>query len=167
MDYLKATPSMWALIILSSATIFTILWFMDALTHKKLVGHEITEKELNTHRILIGTSVLMELSLVLMYWSSILALPLFVASFLTRTAHEFIDELYFHMDRCSNRETALHLGMWLSVLVKTSAMFIWGFFSNYVGIESLSFWFFLWGLLVFLVMSYTSYVEWNHNTKQN
>lgn len=161
MDFLEVTPTMWALMILLAASAFTMLWYLDALTHKEIAKADISDKELTTHRILISTSILMEFALVGMYWSSFLFLPIFIAAFITRTAHEFIDELHFHVDRCSPRETALHLGMWLSVLIKTSAMFIWGFFSNYEGVESLPLLFYIWAILIFLVMSYTSFVEWN------
>ena len=117
-----------AFAILMSATIFVIAWSLDAITHTRLVKIDITDKELQTHRILILSSGLMELCLVLMYWFDIEILPIFIAALVTRTAHEFIDELRYHTDRCTFRETLLHLIMWISVISKTGFLFIWGFY---------------------------------------
>ena len=103
-----------AFAILMSATIFVIAWSLDAITHTRLVKIDITDKELQTHRILILSSGLMELCLVLMYWFDVEILPVFIAALVTRTAHEFIDELRYHIDRCTFRETLLHLIMWIS-----------------------------------------------------
>ena len=124
----QINPSYFACAILISATIFVIAWSLDAITHSRLVKVDISDKELQTHRILILSSGLMELCLVLMYWFDIEILPIFIAAVVTRTAHEFIDELRYHTDRCSFYETILHLTMWISVISKTSFLFIWGFF---------------------------------------
>lgn len=153
-------PIYWALIILASATCFTILWGVDALTHKKLVHIDIHDKELQTHRNILKASFLMEISLVLMYWEPVYMLPFFIAFFITRLAHEFIDELHFHTERCSKNETNLHLYMWFSVLIKTFAMFMWGFFFKYKGINELPFLIYVWAGIVLLVMSYISLKEW-------
>jgi hypothetical protein len=150
----------WAILILIAATIFTIFWGLDAKTHKKLVEIDITDKELQTHRNILTASLIMEVSLVMMFWFPLAMLPIFIASFLTRFVHEFIDELHFHSDRCSPYESMLHLGMWVSVLTKIAAMFIWGFFLQYEGIWNLPVYFYPWAIILFMSMTYISYVEW-------
>jgi hypothetical protein len=161
MQQLNAVEPMdWALIILISSTVFTVLWSLDALTHKKIAHIDLTDKELQTHRNILLASVLMEASLVGMFWLPGLMLPLFVAFFITRTAHEFIDELHYHTGRCTPYETYLHLGMWVTVLTKTFAMFIWGFFYQFKGIEDLSWTLYCWAAIVFLSMNLISYFEW-------
>jgi hypothetical protein len=154
------TPMQWALMTLSAGTVFTIFWILDALTHKELVKVDITDRELQTHRNILAASMLMELSLVLMYWSPWLMLPLFIAFFITRLVHEFIDELHFHTDRCSKYESTLHLGMWISVLSKTGAMFMWGFFTQFDGVLELPMYMYVWGGIIFLTMGYVSFVEY-------
>lgn len=146
--------------ILISSTIFVIAWSLDAITHSRLVKIDISDKELQTHRILILSSGLMELCLVLMYWFDIEILPIFIAAVVTRTAHEFIDELRYHTDRCTFRETLLHLIMWITVISKTSFLFIWGFFTHYQGLEKLHPAFYIWGILIIGIMSITSVKEW-------
>lgn len=146
--------------ILSAATLFTIFWSLDAVTHKKLVQVDITDQELQTHRNILTASLLMELSLVLMFWYPLIMLPFFIAFFITRLVHEFIDELKYHSDRCTPYESRLHLGMWTTVLLKTGLMFMWGFFGQFDGILELNVIFYVWGILVFGVMGYVSLVEW-------
>lgn len=150
----------WALIVLVSGSSFTLFWFLDSLMHAGLDDTPITERELVTHRILIGTSLFMEASLVAMFWFPLLALPFFIATFLTRLAHEFIDELHFHMNRCTPRETFLHVVMWLSIQIKTFAMLIWGFKYQFRGVEDLHPVLYVWAGITFLFMAYTSYKEW-------
>jgi magnesium-transporting ATPase (P-type) len=153
-------PLSFALIILISSTVFAIAWGLDAMTHKELVKVDITDKELQTHRNILTASLLMEISLVFMYWFPLIMLPVFIATLVTRTVHEFIDELHFHTDRCSSYESTLHLIMWITVITKTAAMFIWGFFTQYNGVLELPLPFYIWGLLVFSIMGYTSWVEY-------
>lgn len=160
-ELIKETgPIFWAIIILGSATVFTVLWSLDAITHKKLAQIDITDKELQTHRNILTASFLMEVSLVLMFWFQALMLPFFIAFFITRLVHEFIDELKYHADRCTPYESQLHLGMWMSVLIKTFAMFIWGFFTGFDGVLDLPVIFIVWAGLILCVMSYVSWVEW-------
>jgi hypothetical protein len=154
-------PAFFAWAILISATVFTVTWFLDAITHSRLVKVDITEKELNTHRVLILTSGLMELSLLLMYWFHFEVLPLFLAAFITRTVHEIIDEMHWHTGRCSFYETMLHLVMWISILHKTFLMFLWGFFTHYQGLSELHPAFYAWGIIIVIVMTYTSWKEWH------
>jgi hypothetical protein len=153
-------PNFWAVAILSSATLFTFFWLLDARTHKALVKIDITDKELQTHRNILVTSLLMEASLVGMFWYQIELLPFFIAFFITRTAQEFIDELHFHTGRCTVYESRLHLGMWISVLSKTALMFMWGFFTGYKGILELNIALYVWAVIVFGAMSVISYFEW-------
>ena len=156
----ETTPQFWAIAILLSATIFTIAWSFDALTHKKLAHIDITDRELHTHRNILVASMIMELSLVGMYWFPLAMLPLFIGSGITRFSQEFIDELHYHADRCTPYESFLHLIMWIAVWTKASAMFIWGFFTKFQGIEDLHPGFYVWGGIVFLVMGYISQKEW-------
>lgn len=161
MNYIeKIIPEHFALVILCSASIFTFFWFLDSITHGKLVKIEITDKELQTHRTILLTSCLMELSLVLMFWWPIEMLPFFIAFFITRTAHEFIDELHWHTDRCSAYESFLHLGMWLSMLTNTFAMFMWGFFKQFNGIEKMNPVYFVWAGILFICLSWVGFKEW-------
>jgi len=150
----------WAVMVLVPATVFTILWLFDALTHERLVHVDITDKELQVHRSILVASVVMELSLLGMYFFLWPCLPLFVASFITRAAIEFMDELVFHVHRCDKRETFIHLGMWITVYAKTIALFLWGFFLSYKGVDQLSFLFYLWASLVFGAMGWISFQEW-------
>lgn len=156
----EVSPVYWAVAILMAATGFTVLWLLDAITHKALVKIDITDKELQTHRNILVTSMLMEASLVAMFWWQWEALPFFIAFFITRTVHEFIDELHFHTDRCTVYESRLHLGMWITVLSKTVLMFMWGFFTGYKGILELPLLLYVWAALVFGTMSVVSYFEW-------
>ncbi len=158
-------PTFYAVAILISAATFTATWFLDAITHSKLAESDITKRELHTHRVLIITSMLMEFSLVLMYWFNLEVLPLFLAAFITRTAHELIDEQHWHTHRCSFFETILHLIMWLSVLTKTFLMFIWGFFTHYKGFAQLNVGFYIAGILIVICMGFISRKEWNQKTK--
>jgi len=156
----QISPLYWALTILGAATVFTVFWALDAMTHKKLVEVDITDKELQTHRNILIASFLMEISLVLMYWFGPAMLPFFIAFFMTRLVHEFIDELHFHTGRCTTYESYLHLAMWTTVLTKTGAMFIWGFFFQYQGVLDLPIYCYVWAGLVFITMSYISLMEW-------
>lgn len=158
--FLNTSPELWATIILGSATVFTILWSLDAVTHKKLAQIDITDNELQTHRNILTASFLMEVSLVLMFWFQAIMLPFFIAFFITRLVHEFIDELKYHADRCTPYESQLHLGMWMSVLIKTATMFMWGYFAAFEGVLELNLGYAIWAGLILLVMSYVSWVEW-------
>jgi hypothetical protein len=102
----------------------------------------------------------MEGTLVLMYWADILILPLFLAFFLTRTVHEFIDELHWHTDRCSSYESFLHLGMWISILTNTFAMFTWGFFTHYKGLDELNSIYIIWAFVVGISIFFIGLKEW-------
>ena len=159
MNYIEGVDAMyWATVVLVATTGFTILWLLDAVTHKKLVHVDITDKELQTHRNILVASVLMEISLVCMYWWSVEVLPFFITFIIVRTAHEFIDELHYHTDRCSAYESRLHLGMWFFVFIKTIALFMWGFFTQYKGIEEFPIVYYLWAGVV--LMSIVSISEW-------
>lgn len=164
MEFPDLNPFFFALAILVSATFFTCTWILDAITHANLVDSHITRRELQTHRILIVTSGLMELSLLLMFWFRWEILPVFIAAFITRTAHEFIDEVSWHSKRCTFYETILHLIMWLTVLSKTFFLFIWGFFSHFKGVENLPVAFYMWGFVIVIVMGFVSMKEWNQKT---
>lgn len=149
-----------ALLILISGTVFTIFWLLDSVTHGKLVKIDISDKELQTHRNILLASVLMEISLVGMYWFPMLMLPLFIAFFITRTTHEFIDELHWHADRCTPYESMLHLMMWISILSNTAAMFIWGFFTQFHGLETLHPVLYVWAFAIGIAVFFIGMKEW-------
>lgn len=149
-----------ATIILISASIFTVVWSLDSLTHKKILKIDITDRELQTHRNILVASLLMEISLVLIYWDKYIALPFFITFLLIRLVHEFIDELKFHVERCTPYENYLHLIMWSTVYIKTFLLFTWGFFYDYNGIELLPLGFYIWAGLLLFVMGFVSLVEW-------
>lgn len=153
-------PDHYALFVLITGTLFALFWFLDSVVHGKLAHKEITEKELQTHRNILLASVLMEASLLLFYWWPMIALPLFIALFITRTAHEFIDELHWHTDRCTPYESMLHLGMWISVLSNTAALFTWGFFTRYKGLEELHPVYFIWAGLTAIALFFIGLREW-------
>ncbi|MDG2343183.1 MAG: hypothetical protein P8L23_01250 [Flavobacteriales bacterium] len=153
-------PQEFALVILFSASLFSVLWGFDALTHKKLVKIDITDKELQTHRNILLVSVLMEISLISMFWNPLVALPVFIALFITRFSHEFIDELHYHTGRCKPYENYLHIGMWVSVLTKTFAMFLWGFCFQYNGVVELPFYIYIWAGIVLISMMIIGFFEW-------
>ena len=153
-------PLDFAIIILVSATLFSVLWGLDAITHKKLVEIDITDSELQIHRNILLTSVLMEISLITMFWRPLVSLPFFIALFITRYSHEFIDELHYHTNRCKPYENYLHIGMWVSVLTKTNGIFIWGFFFQYKGIMEMPIYIYVWGFIVFTSMALIGFFEW-------
>jgi hypothetical protein len=153
-------PLDFSIVILMSASLFTLLWGFDALTHKKLVETDITDSELQTHKNILLLSVFMEISLITMFWRPLVSLPFFIALFITRYSHEFIDELHYHTDRCKPYENYLHIGMWVSVLTKTFGMFIWGFFFQYKGVMEMPIYIYVWGLIVFSSMAIIGSSEW-------
>lgn len=157
----ETTPFFWALTILIAASVFTVSWTLDALTHKELAHVDITDRELQTHRNILAASMVMEISLVGMYWFPLAMLPILIGSGITRFSQEFIDELHYHADRCTPYESRLHLVMWISVWTKAAAMFIWGFFTKFEGLHELPVILYVWGGLLLVVMGYISMKEWN------
>jgi len=137
--------------------VFAIAWWFDSSIHHKLLQNSEHSLELQTHRLILIPSVLMELSLIAMYWYPWHALPLFLACYLTRTVQEFIDESKWHTVRCSAFESTLHLIMWLSVHTKTALMFMWGFFEQYQGWDTLSIYFYI---LFAFVLGLNSLIAW-------
>ena len=142
----------WGVIILGS--IFSCAWYMDHLTHKKIWEEDITDSELRTHRMILYASWGLQLSLALFAVNRFIALPIFIGSLITRFVHEAIDELKFHVDRCDERETLIHLVMWLTINSGTALVFLWGFFFQYKGFSELPIYhYILWGI-IFIVMGY-------------
>ena len=134
---IEINPSVWGISLLLLNLFFLVAWTFDSREHARLKNLDISDKELLTHRLILIPSLLMELSLVLMFWFPLIMLPFFIAFYLVRTVHEYIDESHFHVNRCSPREAYLHLVMWCTVHIKTWIMFIWGFFLQYDGLFSL------------------------------
>jgi hypothetical protein len=169
MDILKnlqgINPEIFPIIILSMSFLFAIAWFYDSKFHGKIYETDITDKELQTHRLILIPSVLMEITLILMYWLPFAMLPFFMAFYLVRTVQEFIDELHFHTDRCTFFESILHLIMWITVHTKTFAFFIWAFILRFKGIEELPFVYFAIFLLLTAAMGLIGLVEWNRKVK--
>ena len=158
------SPETFALLILLTATAFTFFWCLDSITHGRLVKIDITDKELQTHRAILLTSVLMEATLVMMYWVDIIILPFFLAFFFTRTVHEFIDELHWHTDRCTPYESMLHLVMWVSILSNTFLMFSWGFFTHYRGLNELHTGYIIWAIILGIFIFFIGIKEWGRGS---
>jgi hypothetical protein len=92
-------------------------------------------------------------SLVAMAWWPGIALPVFAAALVTRLVHEGIDELRWHV-RCDERETLIHLGMWICVHTGTAAMFLWAWLHRYAGLADLPIW--MWIGLAFVAVGMTA-----------
>lgn len=158
------SPIYLACFILIMSLMFTVAWFFDSKFHGKIFQHDITDKELQTHRLILIPSVLMEISLIATYWLGAMMLPLFLAFYLVRTVQEFIDELHFHTTRCTFFESILHLVMWITVHAKTFAFFIWAFLLQYQGLAELPSLFYVLFLILTLLQGYIATVEWNRKT---
>lgn len=154
------SPTFFALAILVCATIFLVVWFFDSKLHGQLVG-DLDKQELQTHRLILIPSILMEVCLVLMFWiNPWYLLPFFLAFYITRTIQELIDELHWHAPRCTKFESFMHLAMWCSVHAKVYLMFMWGFFLQYEGIELVPIWIHALFFLVISGMGIISIIEW-------
>lgn len=132
LDAVSPTAIAWGWIALNA--LFAVAWAYDARTHGQL---ELSDKELQVHRLILLPSIGMELALVGMFWEPWLALPLFLGCYLVRTVHELIDELRFHVDRCTPAEALAHLVMWVTVHTKTWLLFGWAFLLRYKGWDGL------------------------------
>lgn len=132
------TPEQMAIAIIILGGIFVTAWFYDHKMHLEIWKRDITDGELRTHRMILYASWALLFSLVIMKWFPIIALPLFIGSYITRFWHEAMDELHWHLPRCTERETLIHLVMWITVNSGTAAVFIWGFFFSYQGFEALN-----------------------------
>lgn len=119
----------WTIVI--SGVTFCYLWYLDHQTHLNIWKTDIQDGELRTHRMILYASYGLALGLLLMVWFKWFGLCLFLASFLTRLVQESIDEFVWHRSRCTERETLLHLGMWVSVYVGSFSLGIWGVFFDY------------------------------------
>jgi hypothetical protein len=157
MDLQSLTPSFYASSIILLYFLFAIAWWFDSKIHHKLLKNQEHALELQTHRLILIPSILMELSLVIMYWYPWHALPFFLATYLTRTFQEGIDESKWHTVRCSLNESLLHLIMWISVHAKTILTFIWGFFFQFAGVNDLApFYYFFFAI----VLGLNSWIAW-------
>lgn len=169
MDFINTlnsvNPNTFPIIILVMSFFFAVAWFFDSRFHGQIYETDITDQELQTHRLILIPSVLMEVTLLLMYWLPIAMLPFFLAFYLVRTVQEFIDELRFHTDRCTFFESILHLIMWCTVHTKTFAFFIWAFLLRFKGIEDLPAYYFIIFLLLTGAMGLIGMIEWNRKVK--
>jgi hypothetical protein len=161
----SVNPEIFPSIILILSFIFAVAWFFDSRFHAQIYQDDITDKELQTHRLILIPSVLMEITLLLMYWIPFIMLPFFMAFYLVRTVQEFIDELHFHTDRCSFYESILHLIMWCTVHTKTFAFFIWAFILEFKGLENLPTFYFIIFLFLTGAMGLIGLAEWNRKLK--
>lgn len=163
MDFLNNFSAFnFALLITTLSIIFSLAWSYDVYFHGVIAKRDITDKELQVHRLILAPSVLLDFCLVLMYWiQPIYLLPLIIASYLTRTVQEFIDELNFHSNRCSFTESALHLIMWISAHAKFIATFIWGFFYQFAGVLDLPKTLITLFLISTLFQGFLAMIEWN------
>ncbi len=141
MDFLsplsEVPPLYFALGMIAFGTGFGILWYIDHKTHLRIWQKDITDGELRTHRMILYSSYGLMFSLLLMAWLPWLALPLFIGCWVTRTLHEALDEMFWHLSRCTEFETLVHLGMWICIHTGTVITFIWGFFFQYQGFAQL------------------------------
>jgi hypothetical protein len=126
-----------ALVGLFAGTVFTVLWYLDHRTHVRIGARDLGDRELRTHRMILYASYGLQLSFIGFAWFPLETLPVFIGFYITRTLHEFIDETRFHTERCTETETLLHLGMWITIQTGIATLFIWGFFYRYEGIGSL------------------------------
>ena len=127
------SPVQFGSLLLITGICFVVLWYMDHKTHLAIWKKDITDGELRTHRMILYSSYGLLAGLVLLAVSPIVALPLCIGCFISRLTHEFIDELHWHLPRCTERETLIHLGMWVSVQTGTFTLFVWGFAYQYQG----------------------------------
>lgn len=133
---------------------FGVFWYLDHKTHLAIWKKDITDGELRTHRMILYTSYGLMLSLLLMTWWPGQALFLFLGCWVTRTLHEFMDELHWHLPRCSERETIIHMIMWICIHGGTAVTFAWGFFRQYDGFAELGWPIHAAFVLIFLGYSY-------------
>ena len=144
----------WLWLILIGIGILPILGIYKQL----IIGEKFGDKPMSDLGLIIFAVFVF--SLIAMFWFPMEALPFFIALLFTRTAHEFMDELKYHMDRCTIYETMLHLAMWISVLANTILMFSWGFFTQYRGLFDLHPSFFVFALAIFISILWIGYKEW-------
>jgi hypothetical protein len=139
MSWLDSIPSAhFAYGMLFFGIVFGIFWYIDHRTHLAIWKKDITDGELRTHRMILYASQGLMLSLLLMAWWPGQALFLFIGCWVTRTLHEFMDEIHWHLPRCSEKETLIHLVMWVCIHAGTAITFCWGFFRQYEGFELLA-----------------------------
>lgn len=149
------------LIILVSGIIFTIAWSYDVRLHKTYVIKNRDDLEMRTHRLILMASIVMMISLVLMYWFRMAMLPLFIASYFTRTAQELIDENHFHTNRCTFLESTIHLIMWIAIHTQTIALFIWGFYLKFNNFNQLHPLYYFGFAVIVISQVVNSHIEWN------
>ncbi|MEQ1878673.1 MAG: hypothetical protein ABL958_18665 [Bdellovibrionia bacterium] len=150
-------PFAWQILIFGAG--FGIFWYLDHLTHLRIWKKDITDGELRTHRMILYASYGLMGSLVLMRWIPWIVLPLFLGCWVTRTLHEFLDELTWHLPRCTERETLIHLAMWICIHAGTAVTFMWGFFLQFEGIETIHWLFYAGFGALFLTYSYIGHHE--------
>jgi len=143
----------------SFGVLFGLLWFIDHRTHLRIWKKDITDGELQTHRMILYASYGLMLSLFLMAWFPLLSLPLFIGCWIARTLHETMDEMFWHLPRCSEFETLIHLGMWICIHAGTFITFVWGFFLQYKGFTELPIIFHALFLIIFIAYSYIGHHE--------
>ncbi len=155
----QLSAEMWATQILLFGAGFGIFWYLDHLTHLRIWKKDITDGELRTHRMILFASYGLMGSLFLMRWFPLAVLPIFIGCWVTRTLHEFLDELHWHLPRCTERETLIHVAMWIFIHAGTAVTFMWGFFLQFEGFEHLHWLFYLGFGSLFLFYTYVGHHE--------
>ncbi len=150
---------LFAIVILVTGALFAAFWYLDHLTHLEIWRQDITDGELKTHRMILYASYALMLSLGIFAISPWLGLPIFVGAWITRTLHETIDEFKWHLPRCTERETLIHLVMWITIHAGTAATFLWGFFWQYEGFGELSIFYRLGFAVLFVLYSVVGHLE--------
>lgn len=162
----QISPETFASLILLFGILFGILWFLDHQTHLRIWKKDIKDGELLTHRLILYASYGLMAALFLMAWWPLLALPLFLGCWITRTTQEAIDEFRWHVDRCTEYESLLHLFMWITIHAGTAITFMWGFFLQFKGIGSLPIAFHLVFAVLFVFYSYIGQKELTQYNKR-
>ncbi|PIP92485.1 MAG: hypothetical protein COW00_04220 [Bdellovibrio sp. CG12_big_fil_rev_8_21_14_0_65_39_13] len=149
LDFLREfSPELVSWLTILMGIVFSVAWYLDHLTHVKIWEVDITDNELKTHKIILYASWVLQVGLLMLAWNRLIALPIILGAFITRFTHEFIDEMKFHVDRCSFKETIIHLIMWISINTGTAVVFLWGFLFKYKGFGSLPLYHYvLWGII--------------------
>lgn len=162
MDLEAISPTYLATAIFISGAVFVSLWYLDHRTHKEIWKKDITDGELRTHRMILYASYGLMACLLLLAWFPLEVLPFLIACWITRTLHETLDELHWHLPRCTERETLIHLGMWITIHAGTLLTFYWGFFLHYRGFTELPVVLYVGLGLVFAAMMWTGHHEINN-----
>jgi hypothetical protein len=158
--FIDLNPLTLAYVAIISLTLFTLAWWGDSQFHQVYRKVYVPDPEVHTHRLILLSSFIMLLSIGFIVISPSVAYPVFLASYLTRTIHEFIDELKYHTERCTLKESLLHLAMWITVHTKTWALFFWASLFHFEGWSTLPLGLNILAILSFITLNIIAWREW-------